>query len=115
MHGKEKEENLQPQELENSLVKSASTSLNSKVAAQYSTLLTPLNVDVVLSAVDPEIVDLKNIKIVKKLGGVVGYTESVNRLVLDKKVNHAASGQTRVENAKNRALWSLAIHRRMRF
>ncbi|KAK6153999.1 hypothetical protein DH2020_013638 [Rehmannia glutinosa] len=55
-----------------SLVKSASTSLNSKVVSQYSTLLAPLAVDAVLS---------------------VG-------LVFDKKVSHAAGGPTRVENAK---------------
>ncbi|KAL0425355.1 UNVERIFIED_CONTAM: T-complex protein 1 subunit delta [Sesamum radiatum] len=41
-----------------SLVKSASTSLNSKVVSQYSTLLAPLAVDAVLSVVDPEKPDL---------------------------------------------------------
>ncbi|KAF9611233.1 hypothetical protein IFM89_027783 [Coptis chinensis] len=55
-----------------SLVKSASTSLNSKVVSQYSTLLAPLAVDVVLSVVDNvkvDLVDLRDVKIVKKLGG----------------------------------------------
>ncbi|KAK6127668.1 hypothetical protein DH2020_038546 [Rehmannia glutinosa] len=86
-----------------SLVKSASTSLNSKVVSQYSTLLAPLAVDAVLSVVDPEkpdLVDLKDIRIVKKLGGTVDDTELVKGLVFDKKVSHAAGGPTRVENAK---------------
>ncbi|VVA98084.1 unnamed protein product [Arabis nemorensis] len=86
-----------------SLVKSASTSLNSKVVSQYSTLLAPLAVDAVLSVIDPEkpeIVDLRDIKIVKKLGGTVDDTHTVKGLVFDKKVSHAAGGPTRMENAK---------------
>ncbi|KAM7272897.1 hypothetical protein ACFE04_027561 [Oxalis oulophora] len=71
-----------------SLIKSASTSLNSKVVSQYSTLLAPLAVDFVLSVVDPakpHIVELRDIRIVKKLGGTVDDTELVNGLVFDKK------------------------------
>ncbi|KAM1938284.1 hypothetical protein FF1_015903 [Malus domestica] len=86
-----------------SLVKSASTSLNSKVVSQYSTLLAPMAVDAVLSVVDPakpEIVDLRDIRIVKKLGGTVDDTEMVKGLVFDKKASHAAGGPTRMENAK---------------
>ncbi|XP_009587257.1 T-complex protein 1 subunit delta [Nicotiana tabacum] len=86
-----------------SLVKSASTALNSKVVSQYSTLLAPLAVDSVLSVVDPakpEVVDLRDIKIVKKLGGTVDDTELVKGLVFDKKVSHASGGLTRVEKAK---------------
>ncbi|KAH7658582.1 Chaperonin ATPase protein [Dioscorea alata] len=86
-----------------SLVKSAATSLNSKVVSQYSSLLAPLAVDAVLSVVDPanpSLVDLRDVKIVKKLGGTVDDTELVRGLVFDKKVSHAAGGPTRVENAK---------------
>ncbi|KAK9105838.1 hypothetical protein Scep_022682 [Stephania cephalantha] len=71
-----------------SLIKSASTSLNSKVVSQYSTLLAPLAVDAVLSVVDPakpDLVDLRDVKIVKKLGGTVDDTELVKGLVFDKK------------------------------
>ncbi|XP_042433479.1 T-complex protein 1 subunit delta-like [Zingiber officinale] len=85
------------------LVKSAATSLNSKVVSQYSSLLAPLAVDAVLSVVDPaqpDIVDLRDVKIVKKLGGTVDDTELVKGLVFDKKVSHSAGGPTRVENAK---------------
>eukprot|EP00250_Pteridium_aquilinum_P001518 c11714_g1_i1 orf=139-1737(+) len=86
-----------------SLVKSASTSLNSKVVSQYSSLLAPLAVDAVLNAVDPtrpEVVDLRDIKIIKKLGGTVDDTEMIKGLIFDKKASHAAGGPTRVENAK---------------
>uniref|UniRef100_A0A1D1YEB8 T-complex protein 1 subunit delta n=1 Tax=Anthurium amnicola TaxID=1678845 RepID=A0A1D1YEB8_9ARAE len=86
-----------------SLIKSAATSLNSKVVSQYSSLLAPLAVDAVLSVVDParpDLVDLRDVKIVKKLGGTVDDTELVKGLVFDKKVSHSAGGPTRVENAK---------------
>ncbi|MQM20339.1 hypothetical protein Taro_053359 [Colocasia esculenta] len=86
-----------------SLIKSAATSLNSKVVSQYSSLLAPLAVDAVLSVVDParpDLVDLRDIKIVKKLGGTVDDTELVKGLVFDKKVSHSAGGPSRMENAK---------------
>lgn len=86
-----------------SLLKAAATSLNSKVVSQYSSLLAPLAVDAVLSVVDPaqpDLVDLRDIKIVKKLGGTVDDTEHVRGLVFDKKVSRSAGGPTRVENAR---------------
>jgi len=86
-----------------SLVKSASTALNSKVVSQYSTLLSPLAVDAALSVVDPahpDLLDLRDIRIVKKLGGTVDDTELVRGLIFDKKASHAAGGPTRMENAK---------------
>lgn len=94
-----------PVELSNQdlLVKSASTSLNSKVVSQYSSLLAPLAVDAVLSVVDPDrpsSVDLRDIKVIKKLGGTIDDTEMVRGLVFDSKASHAAGGPTRMENAK---------------
>ena len=53
------------------LLNSAATSLNSKVVSQYSSLLSPMSVDAVMKAIDPATatsVDLRDIKIVKKLG-----------------------------------------------
>jgi T-complex protein 1 subunit delta len=85
------------------LIKSASTALNSKVVSNYSSLLSPLAVDAVLSILDPSnpsLVDLRDIKIFKKLGGTVDDTELVKGLVFDKKASHVAGGPTRVENAK---------------
>ncbi|KAF7086500.1 hypothetical protein CFC21_089786 [Triticum aestivum] len=86
-----------------SLVKSASTALNSKVVSQYSGLLAPLAVDAVVSVVDPahpELLDLRHIRIIKKLGGTVDDTEFVHGLIFDKKASHAAGGPSRIENAK---------------
>jgi len=85
------------------LVKIASTSLNSKVVSQYSSLLAPLAVDAVLNVIDParpDNVDLRDIKVLKKLGGTVDDTEMVKGLVFDHKASHLAGGPTRIENAK---------------
>ncbi|CAI9102819.1 OLC1v1001164C1 [Oldenlandia corymbosa var. corymbosa] len=91
-----------PLELSNckSLVKSASTALNSKVISRYSTLLAPLAVDSVLSVVDPEkpyLVDLRDIKIVKKLDGSVDETGLVKGLIFDKKVSVVVSDYTQMD------------------
>lgn len=54
-----------------SLLKSASTSLNSKVVSQYSSLLAPISVDSVLRVIEPKTatnVDLRDIKLVRLLG-----------------------------------------------
>eukprot|EP00002_Diphylleia_rotans_P019971 TRINITY_DN386_c0_g1_i2.p1 TRINITY_DN386_c0_g1~~TRINITY_DN386_c0_g1_i2.p1 ORF type:complete len:499 (+),score=136.57 TRINITY_DN386_c0_g1_i2:68-1564(+) len=86
-----------------SLLKSAVTSLNSKVVSQYSNLLAPIAVDAVLRVIDPVTatnVDLRDIRIVKKLGGTIDDTELVDGIVFTQKASHSAGGPTRVENAK---------------
>lgn len=53
------------------LMKSAVTSLNSKVVSQYSNLLAPIAVDAVMKVIDPSVatnVDLNDIKIIQQLG-----------------------------------------------
>ncbi|KAG5212070.1 T-complex protein 1 subunit delta-like [Ovis aries] len=83
------------------LLNSAATSLNSKIVSQYSSLLSPMSVDAVMKVIDPATatsVDLRDIKIVKKLGGTIDDCELVEGLVLTQKV--ANSGITRVEKAK---------------
>uniref|UniRef100_A0A8C5XQW1 T-complex protein 1 subunit delta n=1 Tax=Microcebus murinus TaxID=30608 RepID=A0A8C5XQW1_MICMU len=83
------------------LLNSATTSLNSKVVSQYSSLLSPMSVNAVMKVIDPATatsVDLRDIKIVKKLGGTIDDCELVEGLVLTQKV--ANSGITRVEKAK---------------
>lgn len=85
-----------------SLLKSASTSLNSKVVSQYASVLSPIAVDAVMRIIDhenPNLVNLNDIRIVKKLGGVVDDTELVDGLLLKQKCE-AACGVTRVEKAK---------------
>eukprot|EP00741_Cyanophora_paradoxa_P004997 tig00000842_g4844.t1 len=86
-----------------SLLKSASTSLNSKVVSQNSAQLSPLAVDAVLRVIDPSAatnVDLRDIRIVKKLGGTVDDTELVDGIVFTQKASHAAGGPTRIQNCK---------------
>ncbi|CAF1057092.1 unnamed protein product [Brachionus calyciflorus] len=85
-----------------SLLKSASTSLNSKVVSQYSNLLSPIAVDAVMKVIDPVTatnVDLRDIKLIKKLGGTVEDTELIEGLVLDQKTS-GYDGPKKVEKAK---------------
>jgi len=85
-----------------SLLKSASTSLNSKVVSQYSSILSPIAVDAVMKIIDPATatnVDLKDIKMVKKLGGTVEETELIDGLVFTSRTS-GAGGPNKVEKAK---------------
>lgn len=86
-----------------SLHRVASTSLNSKVVAQHSSLLAPIAVQAVLkikqSFAGKDNVDLRNIKITKKLGGTLDDTNLVEGLVLDSKFC-SDFGSKRVEKAK---------------
>lgn len=85
------------------LLKSASTSLNSKVVSQYSGLLAPLAVDAILKVIDPSVatnVDLRDVKIIPKIGGTIEDTELVEGLVLTQKTASGSSGLQRVEKAK---------------
>jgi len=85
-----------------SLLKSASTSLNSKVVSQYSSVLAPIAVDAVLNVIEKDtgMVDLKNIRIVKKLGDTIDDTTLVKGLIFGRGTAHKAGGPTRVEKAK---------------
>merc|ERR1719197_567550 len=84
------------------LIKAASTSLNSKVISNNASLLAPLAVDAMLSICEPTStnVDLRDIAVVKKLGGTIDDTELVKGLVFTQKASHAAGGPTKVANAK---------------
>merc|ERR1719446_1579270 len=85
------------------LIKAASTSLNSKVISNNASLLAPLAVDAMLSIIDPATatnVDLRDIAVVKKMGGTIDDTELIHGLVFTQKSSHAAGGPTTVANAK---------------
>lgn len=88
----------------NSLVLSASTSLNSKVVSQSSDLLAPMAVDAVLKVADlstsPPTVDLTDIKLSTKVGGTVDNSELVDGLVLTQKISKIAGGPSRIQDAK---------------
>ena len=78
------------------------TSLSSKVVSANSELLSPMAVDAVLKIVDTERatnVDLKYIKIIKKVGGTLDDTQLIEGIVFDK-CKPSGSGPTKIENAK---------------
>lgn len=120
-----------------SLLRAASTSLNSKIVSQYSSVLAPIAVDAVTRLVIPappvtsaklatpgasssasstaegtapvrssrnkdaqDNVDLRDIRIVKKVGGTIDDTELVEGLVLAQNVVSGSGGPTRMEKAK---------------
>ena len=88
------------------LVQNCITSLSSKVVSNYSEILAPLAVDAVLKLVkNGEIyyddVDLKDIRVSKKLGGTIEDTKMVDGIVFtDNKVSKAAGGPSKIENPK---------------
>jgi len=85
------------------LLQAASTSLSSKIVSQHSNLLGPIAVDAVLKTIDQktaENVDLKNIRIIKKVGGTIEDSEMVDGLVLNQPVVKSGSGPARMEKAR---------------
>lgn len=86
-----------------SLIKAATTSLNSKVVSQFSPILAPMAVDAVLQVIDPKTatsVDLRDVRVVAKLGGTVEDTTLVDGVVFRQHVNKSAAGPSRMENVK---------------
>ncbi|XP_001602691.1 T-complex protein 1 subunit delta [Nasonia vitripennis] len=84
------------------LVMTAATSLNSKVVSQHSSLLAPIAVDAVLKVTEPgkeQAVDLKDIKVIRKLGGTVEDTELIDGIVFTQKSCNI-NGPKRIEKAK---------------
>lgn len=83
-------------------MKAASTSLSSKIVSQEPKLA-PMAVDSVLKTIDPktaENVDLRNIRILKKVGGTIDDSEMIDGLVLQQQVVKSGGGPTRMEKAK---------------
>lgn len=86
------------------LIQNAITSLSSKVVSNYSQVLAPIAVESILRLVKNEDtdVDLKDIKVSKKLGGTIDDTEIVDGLVFTQnKVSGSTTGApSRIENPK---------------
>ncbi len=88
------------------LVQNCITSLSSKVVSNYSEILAPIAVDAVLKLVkNGEVyhddVDLKDIRVSKKLGGTIEDTKLVDGIVFpDNKISKAAGGPSKIENPK---------------
>jgi T-complex protein 1 subunit delta len=80
------------------------TCLSSKVVANNRQHLSPLAVDAVLKIIDTKTatnVDLRDIKIVKKLGGTIDDTSMVEGMVFPTlKPSKSAGGPTSMKNAK---------------
>lgn len=86
----------------NALLNSANTSLNSKVVHEHSGVLAPMAVDAVCKLMDPakeHDVDLKDIKIVKKLGETVEDSKLINGIIFTQKTE-SVGGPTKMEKAK---------------
>ncbi|KAK3104268.1 T-complex protein 1 subunit delta, partial [Teratosphaeriaceae sp. CCFEE 6253] len=84
------------------LLKASATSLSSKIVSQEPKLA-PMAVDAVMRTIDPknaQNVDLRNIRILKKPGGVIDDSEMIDGLVLSQQVIKSAGGPTRIEKAK---------------
>lgn len=85
------------------LLQAASTSLSSKIVSQHSSLLGPIAVDAVLKTIDQKTadnVDLKNIRIIKKVGGTIEDSEMIDGLVLNQAVVKSGGGPSRMEKAR---------------
>jgi len=84
------------------LIRVATTSLNSKVVSQHSSLLAPIAVNAVLRVKDnyaDNNVDLRDIKILKKLGGTLDDSHMIDGLVLPQRFANEF-GAKKVEKAK---------------
>ncbi|GKT55183.1 T-complex protein 1 subunit delta [Colletotrichum tofieldiae] len=86
-----------------SLLQAANTSLSSKIVSQYSNILGPMAVNSVVKTIDlktADNVDLKNIRIVKKVGGTIEDSELSDGLILTQPVLKGAGGPARIEKAR---------------
>lgn len=77
--------------------------LSSKVVSQYSSIFAPMAVEAVLRILHqkrPDLLDLKDIRIVAKVGGTIDDSELVDGMVFSQKASRAAGGPTRIEKAQ---------------
>ena len=76
--------------------------LGSQIVSQYSSTLAPIAVSAVTRLVTPTSsnVDLRDIRVVKKVGGTIEDTELVDGVVLNQNVVTTVGGPTRIEKAK---------------
>jgi T-complex protein 1 subunit delta len=75
---------------------------NPQIVSQYSSVLAPIAVSAVTRLVSSSSsnVDLRDIRIVKKVGGTIDDTELVEGLALNQPALVNAGGPTRMEKAK---------------
>ncbi|KAF2355101.1 T-complex protein 1 delta subunit [Trinorchestia longiramus] len=86
----------------NALLNSANTALNSKVVHEHSGMLAPMAVDAVCRLVDPAkdtYIDLKDIRIVKKLGETVEDSKLIDGIIFTQKTQ-GFGGPNKIEKAR---------------
>ncbi|KIM28681.1 hypothetical protein M408DRAFT_329151 [Serendipita vermifera MAFF 305830] len=85
-----------------SLLRAATTSLNSKIVSQYSSTLAPIAVKAVtrISNSQSSNVDLRDIRIVKKVGGTIEDTALIDGTVLNQNMITTHGSPTTVKQAK---------------
>ena len=73
-----------------------------QIVSQYSSTLSPIAVSAVtrIATATSSNVDLRDVRIVKKVGGTIEDTELVDGVVLNQNVIVSAGGPTRMEKAK---------------
>ena len=85
------------------LKKAATTSMGSKIVAEYKDYLADLAVKAMLAVAEKQDdvykVDVDDVKVEKKTGGSLRDTELINGIVLDKEIVHSGMPK-RLENAK---------------
>lgn len=92
--------NLEEKEI---LYNAAFSALESKVISGHSYVFAPIAVDAILKIADIRSsldVNLNNIKIIKKIGGIIEQTELLEGLALDYPVVKSFGGPTKIKNAK---------------
>jgi T-complex protein 1 subunit delta len=85
------------------LYDAAFSALESKVVSSHSYILAPIAVEAALKLIDKEIsydLDLNNIKILKKIGGVIEQTELLEGLGIDYPVVKSFGGPVKIIDAK---------------
>jgi T-complex protein 1 subunit delta len=90
-------------ENENILYQAASTSLESKVISIQSHILSPIAVKSVLKVIDLQTscdINLKNIRIIKKIGGTIEHTELLDGVGLEYSIVKSYNGPIKIQSAK---------------
>jgi len=85
------------------LYNAACTALESKVISSHCHILAPIAVKSILSILDKKKsfnVDLKRIKIIKKIGGTIDQTELINGIAIDYPVIKSYGGPNKMINAR---------------
>ncbi|KAH0788654.1 T-complex protein 1 subunit delta [Histomonas meleagridis] len=82
------------------LINSATTSLSSKLASQWADVLAPLAVDAVLKVHDGTTVDLNDVRVVQKVGGVLDDSELIDGIVFEHKLLRSSATPRVLHDAK---------------